>query len=193
MLEDTSTAYLLCSGWGKEVVVQDFIVHAPIHLLLNAVKLPCTLSRKINPMHNVSISMPDCDDGVLWVILTSLPTNMAGWLDAKELDFVSFDHSSFSQDFSCGWKISIHYSVVCWQWCSDCGPDLLPIINNLLACSFWLIHNLYHDHPHPLRQDLAWSSRSMLILYFFHFWIVTSTVVIYSPSFLLMVMWLISA
>lgn len=40
------------------------------------------------------------------------------------------------------------------------------------------------DHPHPMRDHLAWTS--MVILYIFNFWITTPTVATFSPSSLLM-------
>lgn len=37
MLEDPSMTHLQCSGWGKEVLVQDFMAYRPVHWPLNAV------------------------------------------------------------------------------------------------------------------------------------------------------------
>ncbi len=43
-------------------------VHGPVHHTFDAVQLSCPLSRKTPPKHNVSTSMFDSGDGVLWVI-----------------------------------------------------------------------------------------------------------------------------
>uniref|UniRef100_A0AAY5L455 MHC class I-like antigen recognition-like domain-containing protein n=1 Tax=Esox lucius TaxID=8010 RepID=A0AAY5L455_ESOLU len=52
----------------KEVLTQDLKVHGLVHRPFDAVKLSCPLSRKTPPKHNVSTSMFDGGDGVLWVI-----------------------------------------------------------------------------------------------------------------------------
>lgn len=58
MLEDPFMIHLQCSGWRKEIVIQDFTVHGP------SLKSSCTLSRKTAPVQNVSTSMLDCSIGV---------------------------------------------------------------------------------------------------------------------------------
>ncbi len=63
-------------------------VHGPVHRPFDAVQLSCPLSRKTPPKHEVSTSMFDGGDGVLWVIGSiPPPPNMVSWVDAKELDF----------------------------------------------------------------------------------------------------------
>lgn len=62
-----------CSGGGKAVLVQGFMVHGLIYLPLDAVNLFCTLSGKTDPNHNASTYMIDCGDDVLWVILSVSP------------------------------------------------------------------------------------------------------------------------
>lgn len=47
---------------------QDFTVHDSMHWSINVVKLCSTLSRKAAPTHDVSTSMLQCGDGVLWVV-----------------------------------------------------------------------------------------------------------------------------
>lgn len=47
-----------------------------------------TLSRKTAPQHNISTSVVDCGDGVLWVTLSiSLPPNTVGRVHASEVYF----------------------------------------------------------------------------------------------------------
>lgn len=55
------------------------------------------------------------------------------------------------------------------------------------------IHNLPHDHPHPVRHDLTDQRWLMVILYFFHFWEIAPTAFPFPQSFLLMVFWPIPA
>lgn len=50
----------------------------------------------------------------------------------------------------------------------DCGPNCLQINNKLLPGSFGLIHHLWHDYPHFMRQDLALSSRWRDMLFHAH-------------------------
>ena len=59
-------------------------LHGPIHSPLDAVE-SCTLGRETAPKHNVSTSMLDGGDGVIFSILP--PPNTASRVDAKELDF----------------------------------------------------------------------------------------------------------
>ncbi len=59
-----------------------------VYRSFDAAQLPCPLSRKTPPKHNISTSMFDGGDGVLGVIGSiHLPSNTASWIDAKELDF----------------------------------------------------------------------------------------------------------
>src|SRR4029434_7134471 len=60
-------------------------LHGPIHSPLDAVESSCTLGRERAPKHNVSTSMLDGGDGVIFSILP--PPNAASRVDAKELDF----------------------------------------------------------------------------------------------------------
>src|SRR4029434_1345649 len=71
--------------WGNEVQAQYSTLHGPIHSPLDAVESSCTLGRETAPKHNVSTSMLDGGDGVIFSILT--PPNAASRVDAKELDF----------------------------------------------------------------------------------------------------------
>lgn len=89
------------------------------------------------PQYNVSTSVLDSGDGVLWVTLSiSLPPNTVGSVHATEF-LISNDHSispqTFSQSFRC------------------------LLANLRLACSFGLIQHLSHDYPHPMSQDITWS------------------------------------
>lgn len=62
------------------------MIHGPFHWPLNYSKSSCTL-RKTAPKHNLSMSLLDLGDGVLWFILSiTLPPNMVGWVDTKELE-----------------------------------------------------------------------------------------------------------
>ena len=70
---------------GNEVQAQYSTLHGPIHSPLDAVESSCTLGRETAPKHNVSTSMLDGGDGVIFSILT-LP-KAASRVDAKELDF----------------------------------------------------------------------------------------------------------
>src|SRR4029434_1368478 len=67
---------------GGNEVFQYSTLHGPIHSSLDAVE---TLGRETAPKHNVSTSMLDDGDGVIFSIL--LPPNAASRVDAKELDF----------------------------------------------------------------------------------------------------------
>ena len=53
--------------------------------IVDAVESSCTLGRETAPKHNVSTSMLDGGDGVIFSILP--PPNAASRVDAKELDF----------------------------------------------------------------------------------------------------------
>ena len=55
------------------------------HSPLDAVESSCTLGRETAPKHNVSTSILDGGDGVIFSILP--PPNAASRVDAKELDF----------------------------------------------------------------------------------------------------------
>src|SRR4029434_5013564 len=71
---------------GNEVQAQYSTVHGHIHSRFDAVESSCTLGRETAPKHNVSTSMLDGRDGVIFSILP--PPNVASRVDAKDLDFV---------------------------------------------------------------------------------------------------------
>src|SRR4029434_6775108 len=70
---------------GNEVQVQYSTLHGHIHSPVDAVESSCTLGRETAPKHNVSTSMLDGGDRVIFSILP--PPNAASRVDAKELDF----------------------------------------------------------------------------------------------------------
>lgn len=124
------------------------------------------------PKHNVSTFVLDCGDGNVWVIL-SLHTQGVE-LMPKSLILASSDHSTFSQAFSesfrcslanlrrtctCAFLSRVTLRALRSSVLGDCGPNCLQINNKLLPWSFGLIHHLWHDYPHFMRQDLALSSR----------------------------------
>ncbi len=152
----------------------------PSSLWCGAVVLP--LSRKTPPKHNVSTSMFDGGDGVLWVIGSiPPPPNTTSWVDAKELDFgliwpqhfhpvllwiIDFRRSvhvlSWAGGPCGGCRISVLHGVVCYQlfswWLWSQTPSCLEIIDKiLLPCSSGLIPHRSHDLWNSTRWDLVWS------------------------------------
>ena len=78
----------LSVSWLREGGCQDFTVHGPIHLSLDALKSTCALSRETPLKHNAPPSLLDGGDGVLGLIVRiHLSPNTAGRIDTKELDF----------------------------------------------------------------------------------------------------------
>ena len=65
-----STTHFQCSHWGKEVVIQNFLVHGPIQPPLDMVKSSCPLNWETPPKHKVSTSMLHSGDGVIGVVLS---------------------------------------------------------------------------------------------------------------------------
>ncbi len=96
-------------------------VHGPVHHTFDAVQLSCPLSRKTPPMHNVSTSMFDSGDGVLWVIgsIPPLP-NMRVELMPKSSILVESDHNTFTQFSS----------------------ESLANFRRACTCAFYLFHSL---------------------------------------------------
>lgn len=75
--------------------------------------------------------------------------------------------------------------------CSFLSRGTLWTLHCVLPPSLGLIRHLSHDHSNPMRQEHAWSSRLRAIgghFYLFHFQIITPIFVIFSPSFLLVVL-----
>src|SRR4029434_9232759 len=56
-------------GGYEGIQAQYYTLHGPIHSPLNAVESSCTLGRETAPKHNVSTSMLDGGDGVIFSIL----------------------------------------------------------------------------------------------------------------------------
>ncbi len=85
MLQYQSTTHFQCPVW-LQCPGPDGVWPRPSSF--DAVQLPCPLSRKTPPKHNVSTSMFDGGDGVLGVIGSiPPPPNTASLVYAKELDF----------------------------------------------------------------------------------------------------------
>lgn len=104
------------------------------------------LASKIFMAPKLNVSMLDCMDGVLCVILSiSLPANMADQLDAKELDFSSL----VSSDNSTSPKPSLTHLDVQWQTYD--GPVHVPSWTgglqefNPCSCSQWWIKILFQS------------------------------------------------
>src|SRR4029434_7833325 len=73
---------------GGNEVFQYSTLHCPIHSPLYAVESSCTLGSETAPKHNVSTSMLDGGDGVIFSILP--PPNAASRVDAQDLAFGQF-------------------------------------------------------------------------------------------------------
>lgn len=104
------------------------------------------LASKIFMAPKLNVSMLECMDGVLCVILSiSLPANMADQLDAKELDFSSL----VSSDNSTSPKPSLTHLDVQWQTYD--GPVHVPSWTgglqefNPWSCSQWWIKILFQS------------------------------------------------
>lgn len=87
-------------------------------------------------------------------------------------------------------KISVHYSVVCYCYTivlGDCEFNCPQILNEPLLCNSWstslvFIRKLLHEVP-----DRGWLL-SLIFYIFFHFQIITSTVVTFLTKSLSMVL-----
>ncbi len=132
-------------------------VHGPNHHPFDAVQLTCPLSRKTPPKHNVSTSMFDGGDGVIWVIGSiPPPPNTASWISI----LVSSDHNTFTQfsseslanfrrAFTCAFlsratlralqDFSPSLRSVTNCFLVDYGPSCLKIPDKILPCSSGLI------------------------------------------------------
>lgn len=120
MLNDPSMTHRQCS--------YDFMVHSPVHGPLNVAK---SHSHSIY----VSISLLDCGNGVLWVIISN-------WVSKS-----SSEHNTFSE--------SLRYSLTTlYDKCAFSPPDHFkapPVLIPYLSCD------------RLMRQDFAWSSKLRVV------------------------------
>ncbi len=190
------------------------LVHGPVHRPFNAVQLSCPLSRKTPPKHNISTSMFDSGDGVLGVIGSiHPPPNTASWVDTKEVDFGLTWQQQFHPVLL--WIIGKlqtgQYMCFLEQGTLRALEDFSPSWGSVLPVVFLvtMVSAALRSLRRSSRVVLGWfltvlmiietprgeilhgssvRGRLIVILYFFHLWIIAPTVVPFSPSCLAMVL-----
>ncbi len=211
MLEYPSTTHFQCPGRLQCLALT---IHCPIHRPFDAVQLSCPLSRKTPPKHNVSTSMFDGGDGVLGVIGSiPPPPNTVSWVDAKELDFGLFWPQHFHPVLlwiianfrrACTCAFLSRGTLQALQDFSPSRRSVLPIVflvtmvpaalrsltrSSRVVLGWFLTVLVIIETPRgEILHGAPDRGRLTVILCFFHLWIITPTVVTFSPSCLAMVL-----
>ncbi len=183
MLEYPSTTHFHCPGWLQCLAL---MVHGPVHRPFQAVLLSCLLSRKTPSKHDVSTSMFDGGDGVLGVIGSiPPPPNTASWVDAKELDFGLIWPQHFHPVLL--WVIGTLQTglYVCFLEQQDFSPSRRSVLAMVFLVS--MVPAALRSLTRSSRVVLGWFL-TVLMIHFFHLWIIAPTVVTFSPSCLEMVL-----